>query len=98
MHTALLSYPDLPLQAQKAYIFTGLNKALVSIGTLCDHGCEATFNDKPVRILNKQSGKVIMKGTRDTRTNLYMLNFTRQNKLIIESNTPDEYFAGSAYK
>ena len=63
MHIALLSHQDLPLQARKAHLFPGLNKALLSIGTLCDHGCEATFNDKSVRILNKKSGKVIMKGT-----------------------------------
>ena len=92
-HTALLSHPDLPLQARKTRIFPGLNKALLSIGTLCDHRYEAAFNDKSVRILNKWSGKVIMKGTRDPRTNLYMLNFTQQKKLMTESTTPDEYFA-----
>ena len=96
-HTELLSHPDLPLQALKAHIFPGLNKALLYIGKLCDHGYEATFNDKSVRINNNQSGKIIMRGTRDTRTNLYMLNFTHQNKLMTESTTPDEYFAGSAY-
>ena len=62
-HTAILSHPDLPLQSRKAYIFPGLNKALLSIGTLYDHGCEATFNYKYIRILNKQSGKIIMRGT-----------------------------------
>ena len=36
-HTALLSHQDLPLQAQKAYIFPGINKALLSIGTLYNH-------------------------------------------------------------
>ena len=59
-HTVLLSHPDLPLQARKAHLFTGLNKALLSIGALCDHDCEGTFNAKSVRILNKQSGKIIM--------------------------------------
>ena len=97
-HTVLLSRPDLPLQAQKAHIYTCFNKALLSIGTLCDHGCEAIFNDKYVRILNKQSGKIIMRGTQDTRTNLYMLNLTQQKKLMTESTTPDEYFVGSAYE
>ena len=92
-HTALLSHQDLPLQAQKGHIFPGLNKALLSIGKLCDNGCEATFNDKSVRILSKWSGKFIMKGTRDPHTNLYMLNFTQQKKLMTESTTPDEYFA-----
>ena len=39
-----------------------------------------------------------MKGTQDPHTNLYMLNLTQQNKLMTESTTPDEYFAGSAYE
>ena len=55
-HTALLAHPDLPLQARQAYLFIGLTKALLSIGTLCEHGCETTFNDKSVHIKNKQSG------------------------------------------
>ena len=33
-HTALLSKQDLPIQARKAHLFPGLNKALMSIGTL----------------------------------------------------------------
>ena len=53
MHTALLSHPDLPLQSLKANLFPGINKALLSIGTLCDHGCEDTFNDKSARIKKK---------------------------------------------
>ena len=97
-HTSLLSHPDVPLQARKENIFPGLNKYLLSIGTLCDHGCEATFNDKYVRIKNKQSEKIIMRGTRDQHTNLYMLNLTQQEKLMTESTTPDEYFSGSAYE
>ena len=34
MHTKILSCPDLPLQAQKSYLFPGINKALLSIGKL----------------------------------------------------------------
>ena len=96
-HTELLFHPDFPLQARKAHTFPGLNKALLFIGILCDHGCEATFNNKYLHILNKQSGQIIMKGTRETRTNLYMSKFTQKNKLMTESTTPDEYFSGSAY-
>ena len=64
-HTSLISQQNLPIQAREAHLFTGINKALLSIGTLCDHGCEANFNDKYVLIINKESGKVIMKGTKD---------------------------------
>ena len=97
-HTALLSHQNLPIQARKAHLFPGFNKALLPIGTLCDHGCEINFNDKSVCILNKWSGKVILKGTRDPHTKLYMLNLTQRGKLMTESTTPDTYFAGSAYE
>ena len=97
-HTALLYHQDLPIQARKSHLFPGINKAMVSIGTLCNHGSEATFSGKSVLILNKWSGNVIMKGTQDPRANLYMLNLTQQNKLMMESTSTDEYFAGSAYE
>ena len=70
----------------------------MSIGTLCDHGCEATFTNNSVHIKNKQSGMTIMRGTRDARTNLYMLILTQQNNLMTEPKTPDKYFSGSAYE
>ena len=76
-HTALLSHPDLLLQARQAHLFPGITKALLSIGKFCDHDCEATFNEKSVLINRTQSGQIIMRVTRDTRTNSYMLNLTQ---------------------
>ena len=78
-------------------MFPGLNKALLSIGTLCNHGCQSKFYEKSVRILKRGSGKLIMNGTRDTRSNMYMINLTKKKKLMTEFTTPDEYLAGSAY-
>ena len=95
-HTALLSHQDLMIQEQRSHIFLGLNKALLSIGTLYNQGYEAIVNDNSVSILNKWSGNIIMEGTRYPRTNLYMLNLTHPNKLMTESTTPEEYFVGSA--
>ena len=37
-HTALLSHQDLMIQEQRSHLFLGLNKALLSIGTLYDNG------------------------------------------------------------
>ena len=97
-HTALLNHQDLPLHARQAHIFPGLKKALLFIGTFCEHGCEANFNNKSVHIKDKQSGSTIMRGTRYARTNLYMLSLTHQNNVMTDPKTPDEYFAGSAYE
>ena len=76
-HTSLLSHQDLPIQARKAHLFPGINNTVLSIGTLCKYGFEVTFNDNYVLILNKWSGKVIMKGTLDPHTNLYLLNLNK---------------------
>ena len=97
-HTALLNHQVLPFQSRQAHLFTGLKKALLSIGNFYKHGCEATFTNKSVHIKNKQSGRTIMGGTRDACTNLYMLSLNPQNSLMTEPKTPDEYFAGSAYE
>ena len=72
--------------------------AVLLIGTLCEHGCEDTFNKKSVHINNKNSGGTIMSGTWYARTNIYMLSLTQQNNLMTESTTPDKYFTGSAYE
>ena len=81
-HTALLSKKDLPIKEWKAHIFPGLNKALLYIGTFFDHGCQAIFDDKKLPTINKGSGKLLIKGKIDPRSNLYMLNLTQQNKLM----------------
>ena len=96
-HTALLSQQDLPIQARKSHLFPGINKALLSIGILCNRECQSTFDDNSVLILNKRSRKVIMKGTRDTCSNLYILNLIQRNNLLTEFITTYGYFAGSAY-
>ena len=98
MHTDILYKQDLLIQARKSHLFPGLNKDLLSIGKLCDHGCQAKFDDKSVLIFNKGSGKVIMKGTIYPHKKLYMLNLTQRNKLMTEFTTTDGYFAGSAYE
>ena len=97
-HTDLLSKKDLTIEARKAHLFPGLNKALFSIEIFCDHGCQDIYNDNTVLILNNGSGKVMMKDKRDPLSNLYMLNLTQQNKLMTEFQTPDEYFSGSVYE
>ena len=97
-HTALLNNQDLPFQARQAHLFPGLKKALLSIGTIYEHGCESTFNNKSVHIKNKQSGRTIMRGKRDARTNLYMFSLTQQNNLMTEPKSQDKTIAGSAYE
>ena len=93
-HTALHYRQYLSIAARKAHLFPGMSKALLSIGTFCDHGCQAIFDDKTVLILNKGSAKVMTKGKKYPHSNLYMLNLNQINKIVTEFTTPDEYFVG----
>ena len=96
--TALFSKKEVQIEARKAHLFPWINKALLSMGTFFDHGCQTIFYDNTELIINKGSGKLIMKGKRDPGSNMYMLNLTQWNKLMTEFPTPDKYFAGSLYE
>ena len=52
-HTTLLPQHNLSDKARQAHIFTGLQKPLISIGTLCDNTCIAVFDEKRVTIYEK---------------------------------------------
>ena len=68
-HTAFLQNIDLPLKDREAHIFPGLeNRALLYIGTFCDNGCIAQFDENKVIIIDKESNKIIMQGGRDPIT------------------------------
>jgi hypothetical protein len=63
-HTALLDLPALPLAARQAHLFPDLcNSALLSISQFCDHGFEARFNSKTVRIMRDNT--VILQASRE---------------------------------
>lgn len=97
-HTALLQNKDLPLKAREAHIFPGLeNRALLSIGTFCDNGCIAQFDETKAIITEQQSNKIIMQGGRDQITTLYMIEF-EQNSEMTEPQIPDKLFANNVYE
>ena len=58
----------------ESHIFPSLkNRALFSIGTLCNNGCIDIFDDNFVYILNRLTYEVIMKGEQDINLGLYMI-------------------------
>ena len=69
-HIALLPQHNLLDKAQKAHIFTGLQKTLISIGTLCDNNCIAFFDEKRVTIYDKTTRQIVIQGHRDPSTTL----------------------------
>ena len=67
-HVVDLELPHLPLAACQGHVFPELgDTSLLSIGTLCDHGCIARFDKTTVEI--ELAGKVILTGSRSNRTN-----------------------------
>jgi hypothetical protein len=69
-HVATLDITGLPKEATECHIFpTLLTGSLLSIGKLCDFGCEATFSASEVTI--KLNNKIIMTGTRTGKTGLW---------------------------
>ena len=62
-HTGLLDLPQLPTRARQVHLFPKLaSGSLLSIGQLCDAGCQATFDRQHLRIYH--NNKLIMTGTR----------------------------------
>ena len=69
-HTTTLPLQELPVKARQAYIIPGLHKySLLSIGQLCQHGCQALFTATNVQIFYKN--KVVLLGYYDKKTCLY---------------------------
>ena len=79
-HIALLPQNNLPDKARKAHIFPGLQKPLISIGTLCDNNCIAVFDAERVTIYDQTTRNIIMQGHRDPITTLYMIKITTPQK------------------
>ena len=71
---AQLNIPNVPANANKARVFKDLNSGnLLSIGQLCDNGCEAIFQPTKVTIKNKNN-QTVLEGPRDPVTKLWTIN------------------------
>ena len=97
-HIALLPQHNLPDKVCKAHIFPGLTKPLISIGTLCDNNCISVFDERRVTIYDKTMRQIVMKGHRDPRTILYIINITAPLKSMKEQNIPDTFRANHLYE
>ena len=56
-HIALLPQQNLLDKARKAHIFPGLQKPLISIGTLCDKNCITVFNEQRSQYMTKRQDR-----------------------------------------
>ena len=71
-HTALLLFPQLSLAARHASISPALhNRALISIGKICENGFAATFSKDDLTLVKQN---VIINDERDVSNGLYYIN------------------------
>jgi hypothetical protein len=82
-----LSLPQLPITAREAHILPGLaHSSLVSIGKLCDAGCEAKFDDQEVVITKNNID--LLRGQRNRFTGLWHIPLTNNEESTITLNMP----------
>ena len=74
-HTALINYPQLPLEARRAHLFLDIKYALLSISFICDHGFTVIFDEDGVYIVKE--GGIIMHIFRHPVTKLYIVNMKK---------------------
>ena len=97
-HVALLPKHNLPDKARKAHIFPGLQKPLISIGTLCDNDCIAVFDENRVTVYDKTTRQIFMQGHRDPMTTLYIINMIAPLNSMKEQNIPDTFRSNHVYE
>ena len=90
-HIALIPQHNLTDKARQAHIFPGLQKPLISIGTLCDNNCIAVFEEKSFTIYDKSTRQIVMQGHRDPTTTLYMINMAAPLRAMKEHHIPDTF-------
>ena len=97
-HIALLPQHNLPDKARQAHIFPGLQKPLISIGTLCDNNCIPVFDEKRVTIYKKSKRQIFMQGHRYPNNTLYMINMAAPLGSMKEQHIPDTLRANHLYE
>ena len=71
IHTALLPFSQLPLDARKCYFFPDLQQPLLYLGQLCDSGFTATLASETVHLT--KDGSTTLAGTRDHSNGIYFI-------------------------
>ena len=87
-HTAEIPLPLLPPAARKVHLFPRLaSGSLLSIGQLCDFGCEAFFDATTMRVM--LDGTLICSGTRsDSTQRLWQVDTIAPVSTITPSSSP----------
>ena len=88
-HSGILSLNDSP--RIHTYVLPEMtNESLLSVGQLCDQGCQAVFTKNNLYVLH--NNKLVIKGTRNTKDGLWDVPFNQSENyslnFIIKRNQP----------
>ena len=91
-HTALLSFPQLPIGARQSNVFSALgNRNLIYIGQLCDHGFSEIFTAKYVNLICPNT---TLTGMRNTNNGLYYIDL-QSTELLPGAHIPQHYLCSN---
>jgi hypothetical protein len=102
-HNATLHLPHLPVQlnnsACKASVHPELHKSLISLGQLCDHGCDYVLLDKHHASII-QDGVTSIIGMRDPSNGMWLVDVEPSGTpMVIPDQHPSyKHYANSAYE
>jgi hypothetical protein len=102
-HTAALNPQHLPIplnnQARQASVQPHLKKALISLGQLCDHGCDYVLLDKHYASVIKDGVTTVI-GLRDPATGLWLIDLEKSGPPapLIKHQAKHLSLANSAYE
>ena len=73
-HEAELDLPALPLAARLVHLVPSIQHSLLSMGQLCDAGCDVIFDAKSVTV--SYANQPVLKGLRNSNTKLWHLDLS----------------------
>ena len=78
-HTGDLDLPQLQQAARRCHILPAIKHSLISVLKLCEAGCEVKFINWGVGIEISYRGRLVIEGSLNKRTGLWIVLLTHQN-------------------
>jgi hypothetical protein len=93
-HTSNLLLTALSLHARKAHIFPGLvHNSLLSVGKLCDSGCNITFTKEEVEVT--KDGKYVMLGSLDPHSRQWRVDLKEEAAQVRKSECKHAHYTSN---
>jgi hypothetical protein len=98
-HLTVFPIPNLPTKAKEGYIIPGLNKNLISVTKLCDHGCKVLFSSNECIVMH--NNVEVIRGERSKSNGLWYIPLTKvhgaHNITIVDDTKANLHEGNSAF-